>query len=101
MVSSKHLKLNFLYLIKPCIFCRTLVWDLFLKSYEYFRPTSGATIPFISLQRRGSKLSNFAILLVFLTKDQPYPKSGLQFDNWIFGPGKVLGLSRNRPLVME
>lgn len=101
MVSSKHLNFNFLYLIKPWFFCSTLVWGLFLKSYEYFRPTSGATITFISLQHRGSKLSNFAILLVFLTKDQPYQKSGLQFDNWIFGPGKVLGLSRNRPLVME
>ena len=30
----------------------------------YFK---GATIPFISSQRRGSKPSNFAILLVFLT----------------------------------
>ena len=42
MVSSKHLNLNFLYLIKPCIFCGTLVWGLFLKSYEYFRAFFGS-----------------------------------------------------------
>ena len=37
------------------------------KSRELFGPISGATIPFISSQRRGSKPSNFAILFVFLT----------------------------------
>ena len=31
------------------------------------RKFSGASIPFISSQRRGSKPSNFTILLVFLT----------------------------------
>ena len=31
-----------------------------------FGPISGTTIPFISSQRRGSKPSNFAILLIFL-----------------------------------
>lgn len=35
-----------------------------------FVPISGATIPFISAQRRGSQPSNWAILLVFLTKKQ-------------------------------
>ena len=40
---------------------------LFLKSPESFGPISGAIIPFISLQRRGSKPPNIAILLVFLT----------------------------------
>ena len=42
-------------------------WGLFLKSPETFRVSSGATIPFISSQRRGSKPSNFAVLLIFLT----------------------------------
>ena len=39
----------------------------FSKVQKLFRPISGATIPFISSQRRGSKPSNFAILLVCLT----------------------------------
>ena len=43
------------------------VRGLFLKSPETFGPISGATNPFISTQRRGSKPSNFAILLVLLT----------------------------------
>ena len=37
------------------------------KVSKLFEPISGATIPSISSQRRGSKPSNFAILLVFLT----------------------------------
>ena len=45
------------------------VWSgaCFSKVPKLFGPISGATIPFISSQRRGSKPSNFAILLVFLT----------------------------------
>ena len=39
----------------------------FSKVPKVFGPISGATIPLISSQRRGSKPSNFAILLVFLT----------------------------------
>ena len=39
----------------------------FSKVPKLFGPISGAAIPFISLQRQGSKQSNFAILLVFLT----------------------------------
>ena len=38
----------------------------FLKVPKLFGPISGATIPFTSSQRQGSKPSNFAILLVFL-----------------------------------
>ena len=38
----------------------------FSKVPKLFGPISGTTIPFISSQRRGSKLSNFAILLIFL-----------------------------------
>ena len=41
--------------------------DCFSKVLKLFGPNSGATIPFISSQRRGSKPPNFAILLVFLT----------------------------------
>ena len=38
----------------------------FSKVPKLFGSLSGATIPFISSQRRGSKPSNFAILLIFL-----------------------------------
>ena len=43
-------------------------WGLFNFSRvpKLFGPISGATIPFISSQRRGSRLSNFAIVLGFL-----------------------------------
>ena len=33
-----------------------------------------------------------------MSKDQLFKTSGLQFDNWLFGPGKFSGLSRNRSL---
>ena len=39
----------------------------FSKVFKLFGPISGATIRFMSAQRRGSRPSNFAILLVFLT----------------------------------
>jgi len=40
--------------------------------------------------------------LIFLTlktylKNQLFKTSALQFDNWLFGPEKLPGLSRNRP----
>ena len=59
------------------------------KVPKLFRRISGATIPFISSQRRGSKPSNFVILLVFHTlktlKDHLFFKAiGLQFDKWLF-----------------
>ena len=38
----------------------------FSKVPKLFGPISGTTIPFIYSQRRGSKPSNFAILLIFL-----------------------------------
>ena len=46
-----------------------------------------------------SKLSNPLIFshLKNTLKDQRFKPSGLQFDNWLFGPEKFSGLSRNRP----
>ena len=38
----------------------------FSKVPKLFGPILGTTIPFMSSQRRGSKPSNFAILLIFL-----------------------------------
>ena len=34
-----------------------------------------------------------------MLKDQLFKTSGLQFDNWLFGPEQFSGLSRNRLLV--
>ena len=48
------------------------------KVPKLFGPISGATIPFISSQRRGSKPSNFAIFLVFLTLKHVKLKINLQ-----------------------
>ena len=31
-----------------------------------------------------------------ILKGQPFKTSRLQFDNWLFGPNKFSGLSRNR-----
>ena len=74
----------------------------FSKVPKPFGSISGATIPFISSQRRGSKPPSPAILVFFLNiktmlKDQLFKKSRLKFDNWLFGPEKLWGLSRNRP----
>ena len=61
-------------------------------------PISGATIPFESSQRRGSKPSNFVVLLVFLTlkhvKRSAFQIGALHSDNWLFGRK----ISRNRPI---
>ena len=35
-----------------------------------------------------------------MIKDHLFKPSGLMFDNWLFGPEKFSGLSRNRPLVL-
>ena len=60
-------------------------------------PVWGATIPFIYLQRRDSKPSNFAVLFVLkLVERSAFKTGGLHFDNWLFGPEKFLELSRNR-----
>ena len=73
-------------------------WGLFLKSPETF------LVPQLFLYLRIAKVLSFVILLVFLTlksclKGQLFKTSGLQIDNWLFGPEKFSGLSRNRPLL--
>ena len=54
----------------PCVFLaieQVGPGACFSKVQKLFGSTSGATIPVISSQRQGSKPSNFAVLLVFLT----------------------------------
>ena len=50
----------------PSVGYKTSPGACFSKVPKRFGPISGTTIPFISSQRRGSKPSNFAILLIFL-----------------------------------
>ena len=57
---------------------------------------SGATIPVISLQRQGSKPSNFAVLLVFLTLKACLKISYSKQADCGLTTG-FSGLSRNRP----
>ena len=74
------------------------------KVPKLFGPISGATIPFISSQRRGSKPSNFAILFVFLklkicSNISFLKQADCSLKTGFLGPKKCSGLSRNRPLV--
>ena len=71
----------------------------FSKVPKLFGPSSGATIPFICSQGGGSKPSNFAFPLLFPKLKTRSKTIGLQFENWLFGPEKLSGLSRNRPLI--
>ena len=50
-----------------CSLLHSVKYTCFSKVPKFLGPTSGATIPVISSQRRGSKPSNFAALLVFHT----------------------------------
>ena len=50
-----------------------------------------------ALSHQTSQSSGFSYIKITL-KDQLFKTSGLQFDNWLFGPEKFSGPSRNRPL---
>ena len=71
------------------------------KIPKLFGYISGATIPFICSQHQGSKpLMKLRNPLGFssiknILKDQLFKTSQLQFDNWLLGPEKCSGLSRN------
>ena len=69
------------------------------KVPKLFESNWATLVPFIPSQRRGSKSSSSAILLVFLTLETFLKKSGLKFDNWLFGSEKFSGLSTKRPLL--
>ena len=69
-----------------------------------FGPISAATISFISSQRRDSKPSNFAILLVFLTLNICVERSAfknMQVAVWevAFRARKALGTVKEQPLT--
>jgi len=72
--------------------CTLSNWGRGLVSQKS-RSFSGAPIPSMSWQRRDSKPSNWAMLLVFsyinnMLKDQLFKTSGLLLDNWLLGREK-------------
>ena len=73
----------------------------FSKVPKLLRPISGSTIAFISSQHRGSKPSNFTVLLKNMSKDQRCKTSELHFANWLFGLEKFSGRLRNRPQLLR
>ena len=77
----------------------SLLFCFFSKVPKLFESNWATLVPFIPSQRRGSKSSSSAILLVFLTLETFLKKSRLKFDNWLFGSVKFSGLSRKRPLL--
>ena len=90
-------------------------WELFLKSPETFRAYFGyhnslyiLATPSIVRGSTNSAPRFYAIKLrnhlgfsyiKNMLKDQLFKPSELQFDNWLFGPEKFSGLSRNRFLA--
>ena len=82
-----------------------LTKGLFHKSPELCGPFSGASIAFLSSQRRGSKPlkpchpPGFSFIKNML-KDQLVKISAFQFDNWVLGSEMFLGLSRPQICIM-
>mgnify|MGYP007094270400 CR=1 FL=1 len=78
-------------------------WGLFLESPETFRVHFGwhnSLCIFKTKASRGTKLSSYFYFysLYNIWEDQLYRISRPEFDEWLFGPEKLSGLSRNRPL---
>ena len=79
---------------------------LFLKSPESFRAYFGChdslyifATPRLQANKLRNPISFYYIKNVL--KDQLFKISRLQFDDWLFGPEKFSGLSRNRPQVRK
>ena len=84
--------------------CQDLAWGLFLESPEAFRAYFGwhnSLCIFKTKASRGTKLCSYFYFcsLYNILKDQLYRISRSQFYEWLFGPEKFSGLSRNGPLV--
>ena len=80
-------------------------WGPFLESPETFREHFGwhnSLCIFKTKATRGTKLSsNFSFYSFYnILKDQLDKISGSEFDEWLFGPEKFSGLSRNGPLAL-
>ena len=80
-----------------------LLGPVSLKSRNFFGRISGDIILLVSSKRRRLEAQNLAVILIFhsLTtyqKKQLYRISGSEFYEWLVGPEKFAGLSRNGPL---
>ena len=79
-----------------------LARGLFLKSPETLRAYFGCHNSFYIFATPRFKAIRPRNLLSFsyvknMLKDHLFKTSGFQFNNWLFGPEKFSGLSRNRP----
>ena len=78
-------------------------WGVFLESPETFRAYFGwhnYLCIFKTKASRGTKLCSYFYFysLYNIREDQLYRISRPEFDEWLFGPEKLSGLSRNGPL---
>ena len=78
-------------------------WGPFLESPETFREHFGShnsLCIFKTKASRGTKFSSYFRFYSFynILKDQLDRISGSEFYEWLFGPEKFSGLSRNGPL---
>jgi len=78
----------------------------FLKSPETFRTFFGCHNSPLYLRNAkvlSHQTSQYSLFFLFfienMLKDQLFKSSGLQFDNWLYGPEKLSGLSINRPQI--
>ena len=79
---------------------------LFLESPETFRAHFGwhnSLCIFKTKASRGTKLCSYFYFysLYNIWEDQLYRISRPEFDEWLFGPENLSGLSRNRPQVIH
>ena len=81
------LRMQICYLLSP---------SCFSKDPKFFRPISGDTIPVISSQRGGSKQSDFAIRLAFLTLKAIFFLSHWIWMGQLFNGSKKEMLSETR-----
>jgi len=71
----------------------------FSKVPKLFGRISGYIILFVSSERRRLEARNFAFILIFIPFTT-YEKTGFpELAEWLFGPEKFSGLSRNGPLA--
>ena len=92
------------------LFPKMIIWQLqktrclFLESPETFRAHFGwhnSLCIFKTKASRGTKLCSYCYFysLYNIWKDQLYRISRSEFYEWLFGPEKFSGLSRNGPLI--
>ena len=82
--------------------CFSPLWSVSQRSRNFSGPFWGLKFPLCF--RNAEVLSHQSNPLGFfynknMLKDQLLKASRLKFDNWLFGPEKLSGLYRNRPLV--